>query len=393
MNNMFSLAVNNIKERKLRSWLTVIGIVIGIGAIVTLIFLGNGLENAINMQFSKMGVSNIRITPGNLRGPPSGEIGFSDDIIDKVESVKSVEYVNPILLNLADVEYGNEILYLYSVGYDTKLSKKGFIDTDVDVTEGRLFEESDKDVAIVGYNVAYDKFKKDISVKNNIKINGRNVKIIGIFEDTGTELDDRIYIPLDTARSIFNKYGFVNVLAVKIREGLDMEKAGEDIKNKLKKTMDEKEFSVYTPKQLLDQLSSILGAIKIILSGIAAISLVVGGIGIMNSMFTSVLERTRQIGIMKAIGATKKDILSLFLIESGLIGLGGGLIGVVLGITTAKIVEVVAFNLGFSLLVIKLDFLLIGLVLFFAFFIGMVSGAIPAYQAASLKPVDALRYE
>jgi len=157
--------------------------------------------------------------------------------------------------------------------------------------------------------------------------------------------------------------------------------------------MDEKEFSVYTPKQLLDQLSSILGAIKIILSGIAAISLVVGGIGIMNSMFTSVLERTRQIGIMKAIGATKKDILSLFLIESGLIGLGGGLIGVILGITTAKIVEVVAFNLGFSLLVIKLDFLLIGLVLFFAFFIGMISGAIPAYQAASLKPVDALRYE
>ena len=122
----------------------------------------------------------------------------------------------------------------------------------------------------------------------------------------------------------------MNVLVVKIRDGLDMEKAGEDIKNKLKKTMDEKEFSVYTPKQLLDQLSNILGAIKIVLSGLAAISLVVGGIGIMNSMFTSVLERTRQIGIMKAIGATKKDILSLFLIESGLIGLGGGLIGVIL---------------------------------------------------------------
>src|SRR3989338_1779428 len=118
-------------------------------------------------------------------------------------------------------------------------------------------------------------------------------RIIGIFEDTGTELDDRIYIPLDTARSIFNKYGFVNILAVKIREGLDMEKACEDINNKLKKTMDEKEFSVYTPKQLLDQLSSILGAIKIILSGIAAISLVVGGIGIMNSMFTSVLKRSK----------------------------------------------------------------------------------------------------
>jgi len=172
-----------------------------------------------------------------------------------------------------------------------------------------------------------------------------------------------------------------------------IEKAAEDVRRMLRKTYEEEQFVVFTPEQLLSQLKDILGAIKILLSGIAAISLVVGGIGIMNSMFTSVLERRREIGIMKAVGATNRHVLLLFLIESGLIGFIGGVIGVILGITVAKSVELIAAQLGFSLLAVGLDFAVIIFMLLFASFVGMISGAIPAYQAAKLKPVDALRYE
>lgn len=393
MNSLFLLAINNLRERKLRSWLTVLGIIIGIAAIVTLLFLGDGLENAITYQFEKMGISSIRVTPGNLRGPPTGEVGFSDDIIGKIESVKEVEYVNPMLLNFATVKYGKEELFFYTIGYDTGLSEKGFLDTDIDVSEGRLFRAGEKGVAIIGYKIANDQFRRKINVKNNIDIDGVKVKVIGVFENTGTDLDNRIYIPLETSREIFDSYGIVNALVVKVREGLDIEKAADSIRRRLEKTMDENEFSVYTPQQLLDQMRAILAAIKIILSGVASISLVVGAVGIMNSMFTSVLQRTRQIGVMKAVGATRKDILSLFLFESGLIGFTGGLIGVILGISLAKLVEVIAASLGFSLLVIRLDFVIIISVLLFAFVVGMVSGVIPAYQASKLRPVDALRYE
>ena len=391
--DVFILALDNLKERQLRSWLTIIGIVIGIAAVVTLIFIGNGLENAIQAQFSKMGISNVRLAPGNLRGPATGSLGFNNSIINQVEKVKSVEYVNPVLLNFANVEYANEEGYFMTVGYDTKLSDKGFLDADLKLVEGRFFNPDEKGGAIIGYKMAKDFFKKDILSKNTININGIQFKVIGIFDSTGTDIDNRVYLPLDTARELFDKPNTVNVMTVKIKDGIDTEKAAEDIRVMLRKSYEEEEFVVYTPEQLLSQLKNILGAIKILLSGIAAISLVVGGIGIMNSMFTSVLERRREIGIMKAVGAKNKDVLLLFLIESGMIGLIGGLIGIGLGISVAKSVELIAAQLGFGLLSVGLDYGIMIFMLLFSFSVGMISGVIPAYQAAKLKVVDALRYE
>jgi len=392
-NDMFILAVDNLKERQLRSWLTIIGIVIGIAAVVTLIFIGNGLENAIQAQFSKMGISNIRVAPGNLRGPPTGNIGFNNSIIDQIEKAKAVEYVNPILLNFATLKYRNEEGFFMTIGYDTKLSDKGFLDADIKLEDGRFFNPDEKGSVIIGYNVAKDEFKNEILTKNTIKVNDVQFKVVGIFKKTGTDIDNRIYLPLNDARELFNKHDIVNIVTVKIKDGIDIEKAAEDVRRMLRKTYEEEQFVVFTPEQLLSQLKDILGAIKILLSGIAAISLVVGGIGIMNSMFTSVLERRREIGIMKAVGATNRHVLLLFLIESGLIGFIGGVIGVILGITVAKSVELIAAQLGFSLLAVGLDFAVIIFMLLFASFVGMISGAIPAYQAAKLKPVDALRYE
>jgi len=393
MNDMVTLAVNNLKERKLRSWLTVLGIVIGIAAVVTLMLLGTGLENAIKLQFAKMGISNIRVAPGNLRGPPTGSIGFNNSIIDHVEKSKYVEYINPVLLDIATVEYANKELSLMVRGYDTKLSDRGFADIDIKIGSGRYFSPREQGTVIIGYNIAHDKFDKDILVKNNININSKQFKVIGIFEKTGVDEDDSIYLPLEDARELFNKKDLVNVLVVKIKDGIDIEKAADDITRILKRTYNEEEFVVFTPEQVLNQLEEILNVVKVLLSGIAAISLVVGGIGIMNSMFTSVLERRRQIGIMKAVGATKNQILFAFLVESGLIGLGGGVIGVLLGFSVAKSVEIVAKLMGFGLLYITPDYKVMIPMLLFSFFVGMISGIIPAYQAAKLSPVEALRYE
>ena len=160
----------------------------------------------------------------------------------------------------------------------------------------------------------------------------------------------------------------------------------------MKRKRDDTNFQVVTATQILEQINQVLGVMQFVLVGIAAISLVVGAIGIMNSMYTSVLERTKDIGIMKAIGARNSDILKIFLIESGLIGLVGGIFGILLGSAMALIIGQLSKNAGFSL-IIKIEPLVLIFGLLFAFVVGIISGILPAYQASRLKPVDALRYE
>ncbi len=392
----FLFSAKSLRRRQMRSWLTIIGIVIGIAAIVGLISIGEGMQNAIEDQFENMGLSNIRIVPANLRGPPTGDIGLDKSDAEFIESIVGVEYVDPLLMQYANVEFANEEQYIMVNGYDTGLGDKAFLDIDVDVVEGRLFLPSDSNSVIVGYDIAFDEdiFNKDIRVKNNIKIDDTDYRVIGIFEDMGNDMDNRIYMPLETTREHFNKPNIVNAITVKVLDGIDVEKVAETIERKLKRKHNgDEDFEVFTPAQLLTQFNMILGIVKAVLAGIAAISLIVGGIGIMNTMFTSVLERTREIGVMKAIGAKNSSILTIFMIESGIIGLIGGALGVIIGMGAAYMVEYGARLAGFGLLNININ---IGLVIFglsFAFIVGVIAGTLPAIRASSLKPVDALRYE
>ncbi len=384
---------NNMRTRKVRSWLTIIGIIIGIAAIVGLVTISQGMNNAVKAQFEKMGISSIRVVPAGLNGPPTGDMGLTMSLKDKIEGVNGVEYANPVLIDYATVEYNNEEQVVMINSYDTTLGGKAFLDTDLQVQEGRYFSSGEKGTVIVGADIATDTFDNDISIKNNILVNGEKFKVIGVLESSGTDADKRIYMSLEEAQVLFNKKEIVNVFVVQTTPGLDTEEVGKKIEQELLKSLQDEEFDVFTPEQLLKQIGAILGVIQLVLASIASISLLVGAIGIMNSMFTGVLERTQEIGVLKAIGATNTNILSLFIMEAGVMATVGGIIGAVIGTMFAYLAQVGAELAGYNVFKVQLDPIFLLEVLVFSFMIGAIAGAIPAYRAALLKPIEALRYE
>jgi putative ABC transport system permease protein len=383
----------HMKSRKIRAWLTVLGVIIGIAAIVGLITISKSMDNAVQEQFEKMGISSIRVVPGGLFGPPTGSLGLDASIKEKIEDVKGVEYVDSVLIDYASAILNNEEQILMINSYDTSLGDKGFLDTDITTEQGRFFTSGERGGIILGYNIAYDTYSKDIHLRNTIKINEQKFKVIGILEETGTDVDGRAYMGLEDAQELFDKGDTVNVFVVKTSSGLDPTDIGEKIEERLLKSMEEEEFQVFTPEQLLKQIGAMLAVIQIVLTSIASIALLVGAIGIMNSMFTAVLERTREIGIMKAIGAQNQDVMVIFLIEAGLMGTTGGVIGTAIGTILAFMVEYAAKIAGYSLFSVRIEpSLIIGSIIF-SFLVGAIAGIIPAYRAAKLKPVDALHYE
>ena len=339
----YKLIESNFRNKKLRSFLTTLGIIIGVALIIILISLGQGMQNAISYQFNKIGIKSIRVVAGDLNGPPNAAYGLDKNLQQHIEKVRGVDYVNPVIINDAIMIFDNEGSLVSVFGYETKLSEKGFADTDVKLESGRFFSPGDKDSLIIGNNIAHTLYNKDIRNRNSVEINGRKFRVIGIFEKTGTDVDHNVYIPIETSRELFGNSDIVNVFIVQVKDGIDIEQAAADISKELKRKLkNEDAYKVFTPAQLVSYIQDILGAISIFLTAIAGISLVVGAVGIMNSMYTSVLERTREIGVMKAVGARRRDILLLFLFEAGLIGLVGGIIGVTIGV-------IVSYGIGFLL--------------------------------------------
>lgn len=384
---------NNMHARKIRSWLTVVGIIIGIAAIVGLVTISKGMNYAVREQFEKMGISSIRVVPGGLHGPPTGSLHLDIGLKEKIENIKGVEYANPVLIDYATMEYNKEEETVMINSYDTTLGETGFLDTDLHVEEGRFFALGEKGTVIVGTDIAYDLFDKDISVKNTILINKQKFKVIGILENSGTDADDRIYMGLEDAQLLFNKKEEVNVFVVQTTEGIGTEAVGEKIEEELLKTLQDEEFDVFTPEQLLQQIGAMLGVIQLVLASIASISLLVGAVGIMNSMFTGVLERTQEIGVLKAIGATNGNILSMFIMEAGIMSTAGGIIGIIIGTLFAYLVEFGAHLAGYDIFSVRVEPFFLGAVLLFSFALGACAGALPAWRAALMKPIDALRDE
>lgn len=389
----FIFAIRNLQKQKLRSMLTVLGIIIGITTIVSLMLLGKGMENTIAETFQKLGVSSIRVVPEGLNGPPTPELGLSKADAEFIATINGVEYVDQVLINHANVEYSGETELLEVISFDTRIGSKGLGDLDLKAVEGRLFDVGEVDAVLVGYNAAKELFDKEIYAKNSVRIQTKKFRVIGIFEKTGTDIDNRIMIPLETARGLFNKPDIVNAIVVKAQQGIDLDVLADRITEKLKRKRNNDDFKVYTPEQLIAQIQGIFAAVSAVLVAIAVISLIVGGIGIMNAMFTAVLERTREIGVMKAIGATNARIMINFLLESAIMGFIGGFLGCTIGFLIAYGVGYLSSLTNIVTLIVRFDVVIFLTGLFVAFIVGTLSGVIPAWRAAKLNPVDALRYE
>jgi putative ABC transport system permease protein len=401
----FIIPWKEIKRRKLRSWLTLIGIIIGIAAVISLITLGKGLENAIAKQFDALGNDKLFIT---AKGSPltpglsTDAVTITNKDVDIVKRSSSVKEVAAMSFTTARIEFNDRVRYFIISGLPTDPKERALLGEaqSYKINIGRSLDKGDKYKAVLGYE--YTKqglFDKEITVGDKILINNQEFKVIGFMDRIGSPPDDQsILIPFDTYSDLFNTDEEVGFIVAQVKAGEDIEKAGEDIKKDLRKerglSEGKEDFSVETPDKLASAFGTILDIVNIVLVGIAAISLLVGGIGIMNTMFTSVLQRTKEIGVMKALGAQNKHILYLFLIESGFYGLGGGLIGITIGIGLAKLVEAIfIIYIGPAFLLIEIDYYLILGTLLFSFIVGCLSGIAPARRASKLNPVDSLRYE
>lgn len=399
----FKIAFSNLTRRRLRSWLTVIGIFIGIMAVVGLVSLSQGMEEAILSEFKKIGTDRIIISPGGAQmGPVSAFITptkFTEDDYNVVKKIRGIAMSARIYSETAYITQKKETKQQLVWGFPTDSNSLAFYKTQsqFDIGEGRLLRGSDKYKTMIGWEIAHDTFDKDLKVGNSILINAQPFEIIGIHKKTGGLMssDDAIRIPLDTARELFGEDEEINAMFIKVREGFDVDTVAENAKRKLRKFRDVKEgeedFSVQTSAQIIASFEIIFGVVQAVLVGLAAISLLVGGVGIMNTMYTSVVERTKEIGIMKSVGARNSSIMLIFLFESGLLGTVGGALGVVLGLLISKGAEIAAMQFGVDSLQAYMGWPIIAGGLAFAFIIGAAAGTFPAIQASKMNPVDALR--
>ena len=397
----FKLAIRNLRKRKLRTWLTMIGIFISIATIFMLVSLSLGLQGAVEEQFKLLGADKFFVQPGTgFLGPPGsvGGVILTETDVETIKNVRGLKQVAYYLAGNAKVEFNNKIRYqmIWGISTDTEL----YIETgSLKIEEGKFLEKGDSGIVLGNLYKTGNLFGKPVRANNKLVLNGQDFKVKGILELVGNPDDDRmLMMNIETARKLFNIPNRVDWIVVQVDEGEDVLEIAERVEEELrdsrgvtKKTQD---FDIMTPEELLGSFENILNIVTAFLAGIAAISLIVGGVGIANTMYTSVVERTREIGVMKAIGAKNKDILYIFLIESGLLGLVGASIGVILGFSISKTIEFIAVKqLGTTLLQAATPFYLVFGCLIFGFLIGAVSGVFPAMQASKTNVVDALRYE
>jgi len=404
--DFFKLAVQNILHRKLRAWLTMIGIFIGITAVVAIISLGQGMQVAVNEQFEALGVDKIWVMPGE----GGFSTGVTSVILDKndkrvLENVIGVDTIVGLTYTNAEVEFKDEVnfgLLMATTTQEEELDVLNSMYVD-DPVVGRQLRRGDVFKAMVGWDYSQDKrvFDRAVSLGDKILINGVDFDVIGFNKQLGNSADDQTIIITEEAyERLFNEKleDEYKYLIIKILQGQDGSKLAERLRRALRdhRNVDEgdEDFHLETTEEFMESFNAILSIINAVIVGIAAISLIIGGIGIMNTMYTAVVERTQEIGVMKAIGARNKTIMLIFLIESGVLGFIGGIIGVVFGLGISKMVEVVgAVALGSPYIRAWWSWELIVGALLFSFLIGAVSGVAPAYQASKQKPVDSLRYE
>lgn len=394
----------NIKRRKIRTWLTIISIVIGISSFVALVTIGDSFKQSISSELESFGKESIIILPGGLGsgmsfGPPSSvsQGALYDEDVKVIEGIGGIERVTPMILATGiEISYSNESTIYYAMGIPNSLFFEDF--PTYNIEKGRGISSSETGVVILGNSAATSLFSKKLDVGSTIYMNERRFKVVGVLEKIGgafgSEDDSSMLISFKDARE-FSKDTLdedeVSYIFAKAKSNINITKIGNNIRFELRNlhrvNEDNEDFTVITYEFISEQADVILGTLVLALGLIAAISLVVGGIGIMNTMYMSVMERTRELGTLKAIGALNKDILLVVLIESGFLGLIGGILGVILGVLLSCLACI------FGGITIVYNFTIILGSILISFLIGLVSGYFPAKRAVDLSPTEALRYE
>ncbi len=401
-------AFKGLAAHKTRSFLTMLGIIIGIASVIMMMSLGKGAEGLILGQISSLGPDALFIRPGGgdaSGGPPNlaqmTALKYSDYIA--VAKLPSVRLASPILMISATVSYQGQNSSPQITGTSPEYQDLN----NLEVSSGRFFDQSDMDgatqVVVLGSKVADDLFEGDEPIGKTVRINRKNFTVIGVLPERGSQffqdLDNAAYVPITAAQHELKGVDYINYMSAAAKENVDF--TIEDIRFLLrdrhkidnpKEDTKKDDFLVLSQVQAAATFGAVSTALTIFLTAIASISLVVGGIGIMNIMLVSVTERTREIGLRKAVGARRGDILLQFLLEATMLTMLGGLIGVTIGATfsflASKIIANFSSDWSFS---VPLN----GIIISFgvATLVGLVFGLYPAQKASKLDPIEALRYE
>jgi putative ABC transport system permease protein len=409
----FKVVFFGLLNNKLRSFLTMLGIIIGVAAVIIIMSVGSGAQRLILDQVESLGSNVVGVLPGKAdgSGPPASMMGIVittltyDDALAIKEERNAPNVVDVVAYSkgISTVSWGNR-------NVETNLSGTmvGVLRVEGgEVAEGRFFTQSEEGnlsrVAVLGSSVKEDLFGESDPIGRKIKIKKQSFEVIGVMEERGTvafqDFDDQVFIPISTMQKLIMGVNHVGMIRAKIDSEDNMETAMLDIEQTLRERHDIRDksgasddFTVRNSNEALDMISVVTDSLNLFLAAMAALSLVVGGIGIMNIMLISVNERTREIGLRKAVGANNYNILIQFLTESAFLTLFGGLIGVILGVIFSYLISLSINLLGYSwAFVISPISIILGLSI--AIFVGVVFGIYPSRKASKFSPMEALRYE
>jgi putative ABC transport system permease protein len=399
----FKIALKNLRSRSLRSWLTILGIVIGIFLVISLLSLSEGLKESVMRELQMMGGDMVVVLPGDVSDMMTMMMGGAELDNRDIEAIKRAEGVEVVLempfsAVMARHFQETETAMIYGIDFNEGLyvlrENVGW-----DVVDGS-FPRAGRREVMVGNLVPKNIFS-ELVIGDSIVIKGKEFFVTGILRSLGNKQDDSaIALDLEDFRDVTGKREGTPVAMAKVKNGYDPDVVAENIERELessaikRRNEDKPAFSVMTSETVTDMVASIMGVLQAAVIAFASIAIVVGGIGIMNTMYTSVKERTKEIGILKAVGARRKHIITIFLFEAGIIGLIGGVGGVLFGVLLAFLAETILSGSGGMFYLeahISVWLVLFGLA--FSFVVGCLSGFFPAKQAAKLEPVEALRYE